>query len=150
MNEQRVARQFPLYKPIAKALKMAAAEESFGEGLTQADIVNLILAKELGINLAEIRNGDVDGEDERGDKLSRIAELAGYSVVEPMTEVVKEPFIADAPTVDLFLVLLSEPSATFSSLARANFDLEKEADKIAAYKEAVMKRCEEVGQEFKD
>ena len=60
MKAERIPRTFHLYKSVSKAIKRAAAfsEDIYGEELSQAELVNRILAKALKVDLTSGDNGE--------------------------------------------------------------------------------------------
>lgn len=62
-EEERVGRQFQIFKPIARALKLDTvdSEDNYGESLSQQDIVNLILAKHYRLNFGDMLHGTKNG-----------------------------------------------------------------------------------------
>ena len=135
----KVPRQFYLHKDIAKTLKIAAADDRFGDNLTQSDIVNVLLAKALGVELQGVENKQGKYESLSIDSAMSGKDLENWYSGKDSQEADKsKEIIIDKDTVNLFCTLISGQQH-FSRIAASSLTPEQ----IDPYREAVKKACDD-------
>jgi hypothetical protein len=126
-----------IYKPLAKLLRIAAANDTFGEELSQQEILNMALAKFLRVDFRELT---VDNEKE---DIAKATE-AFYSGEDPQPE----GEIEDPPKEEFVVAIVDKMITDKWSWNLLQQSIDDNPNRYYLYEKEVRKRVEELGHSF--